>query len=122
MLEQPRRPHPTSPCFQGLYRLRSHRPRTATERVLASILEIVPARGRPETKPSSSLPKSPCPRPSPQGTPEALLSPILRCLSSTSASPAARAMPCCGHRTRRGQDVAATLLAGLLLQQGKNLC
>ena len=40
---------------------------------------------------SPSLPKSPFPRPSPQGTPEALPSPILRRMSSTSQSHAA---PC----------------------------
>ncbi len=41
----------------------------------------------------SSLPTSPVPRPSPQGTPAALPYPLLRCLSGTSPRRAARAQP-----------------------------
>ena len=65
---------------------------------------------------SLQLSKPPFPRPSPQGTPEALLSPILRRLSSTSQS---RATPCCGplrraaaarwgRGKRRGRGVAVS--------------
>ena len=48
-------------------------------------------RGRRLLPPPPSLPKSPFPRPSPQGTPEALPSPILRHLSSTRQSHASPA-------------------------------
>ena len=62
---------------------------------------------------SPSLPKSPFPRPSPQGTPEALPSPILRRMSSTSQSHAApcsawlRGAPAGGRGKRRGRGAAA---------------
>ena len=61
-------------------------------------LDIAPGQMVGIMKKLLPLPKSPFPRPSSQGTPEALSSPILRRLSSTSASRAARR----GKRCERG--------------------